>query len=326
MTEQQHPIAEAKAPVAASRRALGWLLAAAALLYIGHYIHSQRVLVADAVLRMRLADLLFALLLAIAMVALKTVYHALALWRLWGESSQPWPRFARIARAYAGSQVVRYLPGKVLGVVYEANALSGEVALHRIVIATLVQYLYTTALSVAVLAAVVVWIAWQNLAAALAIVSLSVAALWVGHRWHLAERVLARLAMIIPRLRNIPAVDGAGSRLALAASLVLMLEWIPFYGYWWALLPAGDAEIAKAIVIGTCYAGAALIANLAVVMPSGLVIREALFLWIGTQASVDAASLVVLGVLSRVLFTLADLTLAPLALLANAVPRHRSDE
>jgi len=246
----------------------------------------------------------------VAMLALKAVYHVIAIRRLGYRVAPP---ATRIVSAYATSQVIRYLPGKVLGVVYEMTQLAGQVPAHHVVAANIVQTLHTNALTVLVLTTVLVWVVSGRTALAIVMLTVSVALIWLAHRQHITERSLAWAASRIPRLRTMPPLPTPSGHASLPASLLLLAEWVPYFLFWILLLPAGSLQLKDAVMLGSCYAGASLVANFAVLVPSGLVVREALFLWVGSHLAIEPASLIVLGMLSRLLFTLADAVLVPLA-------------
>ena len=293
-----------------SRRLISIALLFIALPYLCFYIAQQWSVLLDAITRLRFPTLVGATALLVIMLVMKSAYHVLAIRRLGNENN---PSTSRIVAAYAASQVIRYLPGKVLGVVYEAARLADAVPAYRIVAANIVQGLHTMALTLGVLAAAGVWIYSDHTALALGVLAMAFAALWATHRLHFIERCVTWAARRIPKLRDIPPLARPAKRGALPASLILLAEWIPYYAFWCLLLPSGEASLQQAVLLGSCYAAAALFANFAVVMPSGLIVREALFLWAGTQLSLDAPSLIVFGMISRLLFTLADATFAPLS-------------
>jgi hypothetical protein len=292
-----------------ARQIIGRVLVTSVVFYIGLYIFNNRLVLIDTVQDVEFYNIALAVCAVTMMVAGKTAYHVVALRRVSHNNAE---LSLKIALAYSISQVVRYLPGKILGVVYEANRLAGAISTQQIITANLVQMLFTNAMSIGVLASVAVWIALKSIAAALGLLAIAVSLVWCGHRFHLAERVITNTARVLPRLRNLPHVPPGTKHWAFTGSIILLLEWIPYFSYWTFLLPSNINTIPDALLLGSCYAAASFAANLVLVMPSGLIIREALFLWVGTQLSIDPATLIVLGALSRLLFTLGDLVLIPL--------------
>ncbi|KFN51260.1 hypothetical protein [Arenimonas composti] len=301
------------------RRLLQWLLLAAAIAYLGYYLRDQWLALRADVTLLEPWLLLAGSLAVAGMLALKSLYHLVVLRRL-GHSGPPAP--AAIVSAYALSQVVRYLPGKVLGVIFEAERLAPHIPAHRVVAANIIQSLYTMALTFGVLGAAAVWLfdggpwlAW------LACVSLVVAT-WSAHRLHLVERAMFRLASRIPRLREYATLPATSSRWSLRAALILLCEWLPYFLFWALLLPADEDPFRTAILLGSCYAGASLAANFAVIAPSGLFVREAIFLWMGSQLAVAPSTVILLGMAARLAFTMADLLFAALAWGAEAITRR----
>jgi hypothetical protein len=308
-----------RAPVAGWRRALHWLLLVGAVAFLAHYLVGQWSALGPALSRYDTSTLLAATAVIAAMLALKAGYHVLALRRLGQERT---PGALAIASAYAMSQVVRYLPGKVLGVVFEINRLAPSVPATRVVAANVVQSLYTLALTVGVLAAAAAWFRFGATAGAAAVLGVF-AVLYASHRLHILERMLQRAAAFVPRLRHAAAQPLPSARASLPASLLLFAEWVPFFVFWMLMLPGSDTPVGDAVLLGCCYAGAALAASFAVLTPSGLFVREAIFLWAGSQLAIEPALLIVQGLLSRLVLTVADLAVAGLAWLLFVVVARR---
>lgn len=288
------------------RRVFSGALIIVATVYVIALMVSQWQSMVEAAARFSLTAFIVAVTLLVVMGALKAVYHIFALRRLVDDNSL---HQTDIALTYAVSQIVRYVPGKVFGIVYEANELASKVTPDRVVLANVVQMLHTSVLSVAVFIAVAAWVLSGSSAFALGLLGLGAALLWLSHRAYAAERLGVSLSRFLPAVQKLRS-NGWGSRhFALTCSALLLLEWLPYYGYWSVLLPPGSDWVSEAILFGSCYAAAAMVANLAVVMPSGLIIREALFVWLGTQLSMDAAHLLFLAAVSRSLLVVADLAL-----------------
>lgn len=292
------------------RRALSWILLVTAIGYLCYFLFTQWQALASELALIRPGVLIGAIAAALVMVALKSCYHAITFQRL---GQTPHLHAGRIVSAYATSQLVRYLPGKVLGVVYEAGKLAPEAPVQCVVAVNIVQGLYTTGLTIGVLAATAAWFFFSSQTLGSTLIAAALALTWTAHQFHLAERLVSWAAKRIPRFRRfdfLPTQFGPGS---LLASLVLLAEWVPYFIVWGLLAPTDTNVIHAAILLGSCYAGASLSANLAVVAPSGLFVREAIFVWVGSQLMMDPATLIVLGMLSRLIFTTADVALAPLA-------------
>lgn len=317
------PDAQPRAPASAKsrlRKAFSAALLFGALVYLCYVIATQWSQIGEQLAQWTLVSLLAALAAALAMLGMKATYHAILFQRL-GQGRTPGA--LRIAAAYASSQVVRYLPGKVLGIVYQSNRLAPDVPVFRVVAANLIHGLYTNLLTLGVLTSIVVWSYTANV--------LLGATLWLcggllvalGHRWTAVERATGWLARRLPHRWHrgaLPTVSsGWGS--ALLCAFLLLAEWVPYFAIWLLLAPATDIAdpTTTAILLGASYAGASFAANLAVLMPSGLFVREALFLFVAGRLGFDPATIVALGAIARAILTLSDLLFSPIMAAVAAV-------
>ncbi len=308
--------AERASPAPPWRRALQWLLLAAAVGYLGYYLHDQWQALSDELLRLRPSALVTATLAIVAMLLLKSLYHLVVLHRL-GHAGRPGR--AAVVSAYALSQVVRYLPGKVFGVIFEANRLAPHVDAHRVVAANVIQSLYTMAFAVGMITVTSAWLLLDLPLLAMIGLAALVALGWIAHRRHHIERFIFWLAGRLPQLRRLSRLPETSSQWSMHASLLLIAEWAPYFLFWALILPRETELLRTAVLLGSSYAGAALAANLAVISPSGLFVREAIFLWMGSQLGVEPPTVMVLGIVVRLVLTLADLLFATLAWLTEAV-------
>lgn len=288
----------------------GYLLLAAAAAYLLWILQRQWPAVAAALLAQPAANLLLALIAAMVMLAMEALYHVLLL-RRWTGTATAW---RQLAVSYFLGQLVRYLPGKVLGVMYQAHHLGGAAALPAVFVTNVVQFAYTSAVTAGMACAIAAaYLAGP--AAAAAVLLLLAAGVVLSHRLALAERLLRRAATLWSPLRRVldagpPAPRDTG--FALGASALLLLEWIPYVIGWALLLPSSATRLADAVLAAAVYAGASFAAALAIIAPSGLVVREAVFIGLGTRVAMDAAQLLALGLVVRLLYTAAELLLAAL--------------
>ena len=295
------------------RSFVGAVLLVLAIAYLGLALRSQWGEIGPALAARELWTLAAATALAITMVALKAAYHVYAFRRLGVLRTTS---ALRIVSAYAGAQVARYLPGKVLGVVYESNRLP-EVPWQQVVAANVIQGLQTMTYTVVVLLAIGVWL-WSNVpTAGISLVIGGSAAAWAAHRWNLMEHAFNTLMRRLRKARVDARLHDPSPRHSLRSTAILAAEWLAFFTTWALLMPESDAGLRDVLLLGACYSAAALAASFAVLIPSGLVVREAIFLWCGTQLAVDATTLVILGLLSRIVLTLADVLLPAAAWLAG---------
>lgn len=238
-------------------------------------------------------------LLATISIAITTAYHATLLGKL---VPSQLPRL-RASSAYAVGQIVRYLPGKVWGLLYEANVLRGRADLGSITLSVLVQtmlgYGWAMMLAVTVLLG-----AYTRTAEPFLLLLPAAWALWLAHRKPWPWRLIANVPLLGKRLGRRP--PGLGAMESLRLSGLLVFNWLPFLAGWIFLL-AGSHSSSEALAFGAAYIVASIATTVLIVVPSGLVVREALFTWIGTAIGFPVSDLLLYGVVVRVILTVADL-------------------
>ena len=233
-------------------------------------------------------------------LSLSTLYHVFATRRV---EAVELPS-TRIAVAYSLGQIVRYVPGKIIGVLFQTRYLAGSVRASTVALALIVQtvydYLWTFAFAGSILLCADLGAAWPMLAL------LPVGCvLWQSHVHAWCERCL----LFAPPARRLfrpeqfvrlrtPTHSGV-------ATLVLLAEWIPMLlGITLAL--SGMVGASDALLIGAIYLVAAVASLLVFVVPSGLVVREALFVWLGVRYGFEPPLLVFVGLALRAGMTLAE--------------------
>lgn len=215
----------------------------------------------------------------------------------------------RVRYAYAASQVARYAPGKVFGVILEAQMLAPAVGLRLIVAATLMQtmlvYAWAAALSCIVLGAIAVDSTELVLLGPVVLVLL-----WLGQR----NRWLERCRVALSSRKNPPSSrqisTSLSRRSAVRVTALLAAQWIPFFVMW--LLLAGSNGILVACWLGASYLLASIGGSLLLFVPSGLVVREAAFVWLGGLYGLPAPSLMAWAIVIRLVLTFADVLAVPL--------------
>lgn len=260
-----------------------------------------------------------ALLLGIVgTLVLSTLYHVLATRRI-EDVDLP---STRIAVAYALGQIVRYVPGKVVGVLFQARYLSGSVRASTVGLALVVQTVYDYVWTFAFAGSILLCATFQTTWPLLALTPVG-CVLWQSHvkgwceRGLLLARPLRRLFedRQLQQLRR-PAHAGV-------ATLVLLGEWIPMLlGIGFAL----DATLGlgNALLLGAIYMVAAVGSLLVFVVPSGLVVREALFVWMGVRYGFEPAMLVFVGLALRAAMTVAEALNGAIFVVADVLQRKSS--
>jgi hypothetical protein len=192
-------------------------------------------------------------------------------------------------------------------------------------LANLLQMLTTNILAVGVIASVLGSLLFGS---PLPLLGLPVALLVVEllHRNPLLERALVRLAVVASRgrfgTRALLDVPIAPSRWL--ATGILTAEWLVYFAAW-AVLASGTLDLASALTLATWYAAASLLSILAIAVPAGLVVREAIFVSLGGMSAFPQATLVVLAALMRLAMTAGDVLCIPVTLAYQRLGRDRHE-
>ena len=282
--------------------ALAWTIFLAAVAYLGHQAWPELPALVRTARRLGEWQVAGAFVACVATLLFQATYHAVVLERFSGSIGMK----RKVVAAYLQAQVIRYLPGKIWGVVYQSQRLAPSHTPVGVVLANVWQSLLTILLSAVVvfttLAALLLSPAWL-----LILVPALVSVEWL-HRSTAAETALLRtLSRWLPRV-HLPAnfeplpVRWVGTSLLLA-------EWLSFL-VMFAILLKGVASVMDALVVGTWYGGASMLALAAVVVPAGLAVREAIFLAAPDAFGIDMAVLLTAALLARFLQIAAELALA----------------
>lgn len=217
---------------------------------------------------------------------------------------------SRVRYAYALSQVARYLPGKVFGVILEAQMLAPAISLRQVVVATLVQtlliYAWAGMISAIILGALIL----DTLQlAVLGIPALGF--LWLAQRNRWSQRLGTALLPNSDDPETPTSSTAHSRRRAWQGTLLLLVQWVPFLAIW-VFLATADHGISVALWLAASYLLASMFGSLLVLVPSGLVVREAAFVWLGSMYDLPATELMAWAVAVRLALTLADAMAVPL--------------
>jgi uncharacterized membrane protein YbhN (UPF0104 family) len=235
------------------------------------------------------------------MVAIASGYHALTVARL-----TPSPTSSvLVVKAYSLSQLVRYLPGKVWGVVYESNSLSNQVAPRYVITANLIQALLTNLMAVGFSALILlVWLLDQTWLFALAIMVVGLVE-FLHRKPLLEQRVIIALTRIFGDDREDVAQPPP---LAFWGSTMLILEWVAYVTIWWLILGA-ELGIGDVLILAAYYAMASVLSIAALAVPGGIAVREALFIALASTLGIDQSLLLSCAAAMRVVLTAAEVAL-----------------
>lgn len=275
---------------------------AASAVYLWRSIQSQAMPLLEMPITFGMGQWLAVLAGSVGTLLLGMGYHVLAVRRL-----APSQGHARdIATAYALGQIARYIPGKAIGIWFQVNMLKGRVPAPAVLLALAVQTVYDYAWAIAFCVATLWLIAEPASLPAWIALCLALGCLWISHRVGWCER---SLIWLVPRRWRPGTGVAVPVDYSAAASTTLALVWVPLLaGIAWAL--SGQLDARDGLRLGVCYILAAMGSLLVFVVPSGLALREALFVWMGRQAGLDPLLLVFCGVAIRIALTLAEVAIA----------------
>jgi len=277
---------------------LGWLLWNAAD-HIHAYLHSTN-----------WQHMIMAMLVLLTSLLLNAYIYTLLLWQTSNQSIT----FMEIILVYFPSQLAKYLPGKVWGIIYQAKRMERSVrAIHtwQVNIATMLWSI-TQALIVAgsMLAWKVGGIAtligtlltlWSMLFLCLRRGWVQDSIHWVTNRFanygnHQAKPITIKQALLF--------------------LFILTLEAIVYIGVWAMLLPT-DSSWSQAWMIASSYLLAWIAGIIIFIVPNGFLVREASFVAIGTTMGVSQELLLFYSIYARIFFMLTDIIAASLCWAAS---------
>lgn len=283
-----------------ARLGVAWLLVFTAVLWLVDRTRGHGTDIREALSDVPAVNVAVALLLMCVSLAFQAAYHVVVLRRLTPVSGRA------AGAAYLQAQVVRYLPGKIWGLIYQVNRLGDRKYAAPVVLANLWQTLTSTMLTTVIVVGLTLSMyvsPWGGL-----LVPAGLLMLEGLHRSPIVERWIIRgMARFVPssRLHSDPSQEPAHWR----GTGLLCAEWIAYLAAFAALF-RGMNEIAHSLALGIWYAGAAAAAMAAFVVPAGLAVREALFLSLPASAVAGTVALATTAILLRVVTLAAEMLLA----------------
>ena len=233
-----------------------------------------------------------------AMVALFTasVTHCFIL----AETSGRAISFSSCIPYYLISQIVRYIPGKIWGIFYQARQLASQVGSREVWAANFVQLAIGTAASaiaVAWAASLVFFDAWTAFVTLAVLVIALYLSLWQKWIHHTVRRLTPTAFRSTPSLPVDQSIE---------IFLSLLVEWAA-YLLSWVILLYGTHSPGDAVVISILYVASWILGFAVTVVPGGIGIREGTFVSLGGVLGFNPGMLMFYALLARLLFTLADL-------------------
>lgn len=241
------------------------------------------------------STVLIAIISAVAVSFIRAFYR-LSLYRLAGLDRLQLPAGLAI-RSYAWGQLMRYVPGKIMGPATEVSMLGSHIKGSNLLRITAFEMVAMFFLSVFWLIASWLWL-----------INTQVSAIFVF--------VVALFLLFLMHVRRVYLIPGSDKKktlqfkkYALMCILWLVLEWCFFYVVWMVVVGENWFSLA------TAYAAASLVGTAVFVAPAGLGVREASYTFLAPLLAGDiAGGFLAHALIARVLFSFADV-IFPLILL-----------
>jgi uncharacterized membrane protein YbhN (UPF0104 family) len=291
--------------------ALGWLIAGLVVAAIGITLRDSLPAAGDALAGTPPLGLAALMLPG----ALMMLFSGLSFSLLVLPGNSNFARRGSIVGIYLTAQVIKYLPGRVWGLVYQLKRLSEQVHGSQGLMASLNHLMLTALMSVLFLG-----------------VALDVPGAWpiifsgtlLGLLWVQRGGVAAYLGW----MKKIPATTLAKLpvKTVMGIGISVSLEWVFYLAVWAGLfmLLRMPPEPEPIISVAALYAGAWILGSLTSLLPGGIGVREGGFIVMGLGLRIPEPELVALALLARLTFTLAETLTGALAaayLHRTAAPR-----
>ncbi|MBJ18187.1 MAG: hypothetical protein CL933_02070 [Deltaproteobacteria bacterium] len=284
-----------------NRRVYSTLLIVIALAVAGLFVYSARAELVEAI---SAASPLF-----LALLYLATLVQNLTLWLVFHVSSGAGNAFSKTCRMHFGGQVAKYVPGKIWALVYQATLKSDSMPMGNIVQGNIVIYALSV-ISVVSMSLTLIVQAWSVPAALIVLAvggGLSVYFMSSDHLYRIIQR-FSRLSARFELTAVVPATDFSMVT-RVSAYVVLLLSCLLSNVF---LLHAFfDLELFEVMRL-SAYLGIAWLAGVIVaISPSGLGVREAVFVGIGYVADANSFELFAsIAIVARAIQILQDLVSA----------------
>lgn len=235
---------------------------------------------------------------------LSAFYHVMTVRRLERTCVSP----VSIALAYSLGQIVRYIPGKVAGVVFQIGYLSGKLKASTVTIAIISQTIYDNLWTTIFAGSIILYALGDRVLSLIALCA-TLSIFLLSHRKAWVEKALIR-PRAFRRAIGADQIDFVRRNHTCALpTATLAIVWLPFIlGVVFFL--KSMVTVDRVVLLCACYLLATVGSMLVFVVPSGIVVREALFMMIGLHVGFDAALLGFSGVAIRIALTTGEVVTA----------------
>ncbi len=243
--------------------------------------------------------------------------NAVIFWLLLSETAPQRISLGMAARLHLVGQVVRYLPGRFWGVVYQVGAARDSIGAAAITRANIELMLFSLCGNLVVAGVILgvrgsLGLAWATGLVALGLIGLfALLSGTLGRLWRLGAMRLPMPTRIRGFLAALTANGPASLKMVAAVAAVFLLSWAWYVAAWLTLgrafLVLADADLAALCAL---YTAAWMIGFVSALTPAGLGVREAAFLFLA-QGEATSGVAAFIAIFVRVWLMVADLLLLP---------------
>jgi len=211
--------------------------------------------------------------------------------------------FTKVVIAYLNSQIVRYLPGKIWGIIYQAKQMEAEVSSLAVWKANLVQYLLGMSLSLIAITCLYVRHKIEGDVYLITFVfMIFVYYVALRYKWFynlidvVAKRFLTKFSLD---------TEPSSSQKFLHILASIFGEWAFFFLTWFVLLYP-QYSFVDTLVLSILYVASWIVGFIAFI-PGGMLVRESAFVSLGMYFGFVPGALAFYAILGRILFSLSDI-------------------
>ena len=250
----------------------------------------------------------YRILAAVPLAALTVYASAITFYVILSETSATKPPFFRTFLPYLNAQIVRYLPGKFWGVIYQAKKMEQSAPAHAIWETNIIQLIIGNILSA--LAALWVILRYNGLVMASYILLASCLLIfYLMLHIQLVQKITRTvLSALFKNTRTQKVLPNKRKPILIISSL--SMEWIIYFSCWIVILYPIQS-LGNVLNLSIVYAASWALGFMVFFIPAGAVIRESIFIRLGSLIiGMDVGTLGFIAIIARSVFSMADI-LAP---------------
>lgn len=292
------------------KRATQILLFAVALAFLSYYAYANWTDVRNVLQQFSAWHIALATLLIVASLYCKSLVNLLLL-RVFLHTRLD---HIDLLHSYTQSQIVKYIPGKIWGILFQASTLSNNARKGDVWVVNLYQLFIMNFATLLVLVAALLFYDALSLSIRALLVFSCVAI--AGLFYFNIGRIVRLLKLDEGTFKKYAALIDRDLTLKIAG--LITLDWLFYIGMWYALA-YGQMEFSSVLSTAINYATASLVGILVFFLPSGLIARETAFVAFGRALGENTSLLLVYGIVARLIFIAGDFLLFLIVLLTKKI-------